>query len=169
MMDTPATAARLARLLADLERDRTALFRRAEDVTRLAERVGTTSRQDDVIVLAVHVHGWYTALETLLERVAKLVDTAVPEGSSWHAELIAQMCVEVPGLRPRVVDPGLEVPLGEIRKFRHFFRNAYVLELDPNGVLRVARLVEQAHPKTAAGIQDLSAHVQGVLGHLSRE
>lgn len=58
-----------------------------------------------MLVAAVNVHGWYTALETLLGRVARLLDESVPEGPAWHADLLAQMSTQVPGVRIALLSP----------------------------------------------------------------
>lgn len=169
MTEVPATATRLARLLVEVERDRAALDKRTADVRRLAARSRDAPlSNDDCIVIAAHLHGWYTAFETLLERIARLVDETVPSGASWHSELVAQMCIDVPGLRPRVLDPVLEPSIAELRKFRHFFRNAYVLELDSGRVMATAATLERVHPQAIAGIDELRAHVRGVLQEISR-
>lgn len=169
MTAAPATATRLARLLADAFRDREALEARAADVRRLTELSSQRAlTRDEVVVLAVHLHGWYTALEAFLERVARLVDETVPSGSAWHSDLVVQMCVEVPGLRPRVLDPELEIPIAELRKFRHFFRNAYVLELDPKRVLEVATVLHAVHATCIAGLDGLGVHLRAVLAELAR-
>lgn len=44
--------------------------------------------------------------------------------------MLDQMRIEMPGLRSALIPEGTLVLLHELRKFRHFFRNAYVLELD---------------------------------------
>ncbi len=147
--------------------DRRALEARHRDAASLSDRPDISDR--DVVVLAVHVHGWYTALETLLERVARLLDTAVPSGASWHAELISQMAVVVPGLRPAVIDSQLEGKLAEIRRFRHFFRNAYVLDLDASRVVAQARLVAEVHAVASPGLDALEAHLDGVLAEVVKE
>ena len=87
--------------------------------------------RDKTIVLAVNLHAYYTALETALERIARLLDESVPAGPTWHVYLVSQMSTEIPSVRPAVLPGGAGAELHELRKFRHFFRSAYVLELDP--------------------------------------
>ncbi|HVW30737.1 MAG TPA: hypothetical protein VHC69_35515 [Polyangiaceae bacterium] len=168
MTSTPGTAARLSRLLAEIRVDRDALAVRGKDI---AERLGRTAdrgpSRDEILVLAMNLHGWYTALETLLERVARLLDESVPTGSSWHAELLDQMGVEVAGLRPAVLDRANRVDFSELRKFRHFFRNAYVFNFDAARVLSHAERVSRVEPSTLAGIARLEAHLVAVLAELA--
>jgi hypothetical protein len=80
--------------------------------------------------LAIGLHGWYTGLETALERIARAIDQRVPTGENWHRNLLSQASAEVPGVRPAVLPRWLHVDLGELLEFRHFFRHAYGVNLD---------------------------------------
>ncbi len=111
---------------------------------------------------ATWVHGWYTGLETALERVARLVDETVPAGPSWHAELVAQLRVEVPGVRPAVVPSEAVSDLTELRKFRHFFRNAYLVDFDPARIEAVVARVLHCHAPVRRGLDDLLEHTRAV-------
>jgi len=100
-----AVLTRLSRLRTDLALDVAALVDREAETQQLLARwrsEGTLPRAELVLV-AVNIHGYYTALETALERVARLLDEELPSGPSWHHELLEQMRVPVAGLRPAVV------------------------------------------------------------------
>jgi hypothetical protein len=142
---------------------------RASEVEQLMDgwdKAGALGRPE-LALLAVNLHGWYTALETALERIARLLDQSAPEGGSWHVDLLAQMKIDVPGVRPAAV-PEIVMPrLHELRKFRHFFRNAYVLDLDPAQVReRAADLLRVAHP-VATALSGLQIHVAATLAELT--
>ncbi|MGH7438342.1 MAG: hypothetical protein ACRENE_21880, partial [Polyangiaceae bacterium] len=99
-----ASAASLARLREEAKLDRVAMERRLHDLDEAESRLQRTPGDPAALALAAWaLHGWYTALETLLERIARQIDCAVPEGDRWHRELLSQMVTEVPGLRPAVV------------------------------------------------------------------
>jgi hypothetical protein len=117
----------------------------------------------------VDLHGYYTALEALLERVARAVDEEVPAGPAWHSELITQMSLEIPGLRPPVIPEQVVRELNELRKFRHFFRNVYVLDPDGSRVLEHVDRVLRIHPATAATIEGFHAHLEKVRERLTAE
>ena len=74
MVHEAASRTRLARLLRELEVDRAALGERADEVQELLTRWPTAGSADRLVLLAlaVNLHGYYTALETLFERVAKV-------------------------------------------------------------------------------------------------
>jgi hypothetical protein len=161
----PGALSRLARLRAEIDADRSALDARTREVEALLTRWardGALAREP-LIVLAVNLHGWYTALETLLERIARLYDQSVPVGASWHVELLSQLAVEVPSLRPAVLPAAVLPGLHELRRFRHFFRNAYVLELDPARVRTHADALVRLAPEVAGGLDRFREHLQRVI------
>jgi hypothetical protein len=162
--------ARLSRLLADGALDARALDARQEEIAALLSRSGQAAApsRSELLVWGVNLHAYYTALETLLERVARLVDEDVPAGATWHRDLLAQMRIELPGLRPRAIPPEVVADLDELRKFRHFFRNAYVLDLDPVKTLAHGARVLLVHPPLARDIAGLFAHLDAVRQVLAR-
>ncbi len=86
----------------------------------------------------------------------------------WHADLVSQMQVDLPGVRPAVLPPDVATDLYELRRFRHFFRNAYVLGLDPERVHATAQRALRVHPMLIAGLARLVHHVDAVLLELAR-
>jgi hypothetical protein len=156
--------ARLSRVLADGAIDARALDAREREIAELLGRSGRgpSASRSDLLVLAVNLHAYYTALETLLERIARLVDEDVPSGPTWHRDLLSQMRIDLPGLRPRAIPPELVPELDELRKFRHFFRNAYVLDLDPAKTLAHGERVMRVHPALSRDIAQLFGHLEAV-------
>ncbi len=125
--------AELSRLATELVRDRDAMQRCSLDAaTALREMRGAGADRSTRIVGAVGLHGWYTALETILERVARTIDASVPTGSTSHRDLLSQGMTEVEGVRPAVLARALEPQLLALLAFRRFFRHAYGVELDPS-------------------------------------
>jgi hypothetical protein len=57
--------------------------------------------------------------------------------------------------------------LHELRRFRHFFRNAYVLDLDPLQVRQRAADLLHADPPLAAAMSGLLAHIAATLSELT--
>jgi hypothetical protein len=49
----------------------------------------------------------------------------------WHKELLGKMFLNVPTIRPAVLPESLRGFLNDLRGFRHLFRHAYDLEIDP--------------------------------------
>jgi len=76
------------------------------------------------------LHDFYTGIEKIFEDIAKEVDRRVPTGEGWHSELLHQMSLDIPGLRPPVISHKNEKRLREYLGFRHLFRKRYGFELD---------------------------------------
>lgn len=76
------------------------------------------------------LHDFYTGIEKIFENVAKEIDQRVPMGEEWHSELLHQMTLDIPGLRPPVITAHTEKKLREYLGFRHLFRKRYGFELD---------------------------------------
>lgn len=138
------TTVTLAVLLRELQKDRAALDALSFDLQGLISRWTEVARERPLYTFAaVLVHGWYTGLETLLERIARAVDGRVPSGERSHRELLEQMATELPAVRGAVLNADDEAALAEVLKFRHFFRHAYAVPLDPAKVLVEAQRVER--------------------------
>jgi hypothetical protein len=168
MTNEPDVAVRLSRLATELAIDLEALRARHAEVSSVldaTERERPLTRTE-LLVVAVNLHGWYTGLETALERIARLLDQTVPSGAAWHTELISQMQVEVRGLRPAALPASPARELHELRRFRHFFRNAYVLDFDPERLGARAADLRRVHQPVTLRLEALLAHIRAVLDRL---
>jgi len=76
------------------------------------------------------LHDFYTGIEKIFESIAKEVDSRLPLGEEWHSELLHQMTLDIPGLRPPVITTHTGKKLREYLGFRHLFRKRYGFELD---------------------------------------
>jgi predicted nucleotidyltransferase len=92
--------------------------------------VEETPSQFAMNALASYLHQFYTGCERILERIAMRVDGGQPGGAFSHANLLAQMAQELPGIRPAILNEGLWRSLQDYLAFRHFFRHAYGYTLD---------------------------------------
>jgi HepT-like protein len=75
------------------------------------------------------LHDFYTGIEHLFERIAPELNGGVPAGPSWHRELLENMTLELPGVRPPLLRAETAHALDEFLRFRHLFRNLYGFEL----------------------------------------
>lgn len=154
-------------LLAALIRDeRTTLNEAALRIERFWQRAATADADQDAFVgaTALHLHAFYTGLERLFEEIAKQLDGGVLGGAAWHAELLDQMALDLPGVRPPVLDRQSVTRLDEYRKFRHRVRHVYAMNLLPE---RMAALVSDL-PDTAAAVFARLEAFCGFLEQLSR-
>jgi hypothetical protein len=95
--------------------------------------------------VALNLHGFYAGLERVFKIVAERIDQTVPEGGSWHQELLEQMNTELNGVRPSVLSDDARKKLDRYRGFRHVVRNVYAFEFDPEQIdLLIKRLPDTA-------------------------
>jgi len=113
----------------------------------------------NVDAAALNLHGFYAGLERVFLVVAERIDMAVPSGASWHQELLLQMAVELPDVRPAVISGELADELDRYRGFRHVVRNVYAYVLDAR---RVGELVEALPPTLARLRAELTAFAEAL-------
>ena len=102
----------------------------------------TTIDQDAYLnSVALNLHGFYSGLERIFELIAQELDGGVVGGDAWHTELLRQMALDVPDVRPPVLQMVTADQLDEYRKFRHRIRNAWLISSSvfPSFGLRSAR------------------------------
>jgi hypothetical protein len=86
---------------------------------------------DTLIVIAYHLHNLYNAFENVFQNIAAVFENSVNDVERWHAQLLERMRLDVMPLRPAVIDDVAYDALDELRRFRHLFRHAYGVKLDP--------------------------------------
>ena len=104
---------------------------------------------DTAIVVAYYFHVIYGLFENLFVRVATYFGTPIRQTDQWHVQLLKQMGLEIEGIRPALLRPETSDCLDELRRFRHVFRNAYVLHFDPVRLelaLRDGQRLEHLYP-----------------------
>lgn len=87
--------------------------------------------------VALNLHSLYSGLERVFELIALELDGGALGGEAWHAELLRQMSLDVPDVRPAVLDQDTADKLDEYRKFRHRVRNIYATNLDPDRMVHL--------------------------------
>jgi hypothetical protein len=107
---------------------------------------------EQAILAGYYLHNLYNAFENICVNVARTFENQIDDRSQWHALLLKRMTLDVEGLRPRLLSTDVYHCLDELRRFRHVFRNAYTIELDPQ---RIAIVVAQAQRLQALYNTDL--------------
>jgi hypothetical protein len=97
--------------------------------------------EDTLIVVAYHLHNLYNAFENIFQNIAAVFENSADDVARWHAQLLERMQLDVMPLRPAVIDRAAGEALEELRRFRHVFRHAYTVRLDP---LRLQLVMRQA-------------------------
>jgi hypothetical protein len=96
-------------------------------------------------------------VETILERVCRQLDGDVPVGDRWHQLLLGRSLVELPGIRPAILPQALRADLVNLLAFRHFFRHAYALDLDPAKLRQEAERLARVHPLLTGALDQFDA------------
>ena len=114
-----------------------------QSIKRLGEELIAAPNTDDTFGLRARgsiLHDFYTGAEHIFVRLAEEINGGVPRGDQWHRQLLHDMAIPVPDVRPAVISADLAEELGEFLRFRHVFRNVYgfVLKAD-----RLAALQEK--------------------------
>jgi len=93
------------------------------------------------IVAGYYLHVLYGLFESLFTRIAATFGNQIADKAQWHSQLLRRMTLDVEGVRPHVISKETFECLEVLRRFRHLFRNAYVLRFDPE---RLAMAVQSA-------------------------
>ncbi len=99
------------------------------------------------------LQGYYTGIERIFEQIAQVVDASLSKQTErWHQELLEQMRIEIPDVRPAVIQGPtyhfLKIYLG----FRHVVRNNYTHRLDPALIEQNVNTLRECHQQF---LQDL--------------
>ncbi len=95
------------------------------------------------------LHDFYVAAENIFKTVAREIDEFVPQDEKWHRNLLLQMTLDIPDVRPALITKETAGKLDEYRAFRHVFRNVYGFNLSAE---RIIELLNK-FPHTAACLE----------------
>ena len=130
----------------------------------LVNEMNVAPRRDDTYSLRARgsiLHDFYTGMERILVRIAAELNGGVPQGEQWHRALIQNLALDVPEVRPPVIDTELARVLGEYLRFRHVFRDVYGYVLEPDRM----RPLEERMPETFSDFHErLTAFLSWMLG-----
>lgn len=133
---------RFVRLAAALRRQREQISRVVAEAREA--HAGFADREPPLLELrgiGAIIHDFYTGIEHLFETIAPELNGGVPAGAAWHREILTNMTLDLPGVRPPVLAVETTRRLEEFLRFRHLFRNLYEFELEwPRLRVLLARL-----------------------------
>lgn len=138
MSDWTVLAARLCHELQSLDR----VVARVQSQVDKARQSGD---EDFYQAAALSLQNYYMGIERIFEEVAKWVDRFLPTGASSHRELLEQMGLEIPNVRPAVLSAITLRHLNEFRAFRHVAIHLYGFELYPERIGALADDLPNCH------------------------
>jgi len=77
------------------------------------------------------LHNFYNGVENIFKSIASVFGNKFDK-EEWHSTLLKRMILEIEDVRPVVISKNLYKKLLDYKNFRHFFRHAYLFELDWN-------------------------------------
>jgi len=95
-----------------------------------AEKLSSTTSEEDLIVVGYYLSGIYSNLEDMFEKIARQFENKIEDTTQWHIELLNRMALEIENIRPALLSETSLKTLDELRRFRHVFRFSYAFELD---------------------------------------
>ncbi len=107
---------------------------------------------EQAIVAGYYLHNLYTAFEHICVLIASAFENQIADRSQWHSLLLRRMAQPIEGFRPRLFREETFRCLDELRAFRHVFRGAYSVTLDPD---RVALVLHKAKELRSLYLHDL--------------
>ncbi len=122
-----------------------------------------TERETGVVV-GYYLQVIYGLFENIFRRIAGAFGNQIDDEAHWHTHLLRRMTLDVQDVRPPVISQEAYECLDELRRFRHLFRNAYVLTFDPE---RLALVLKKAERLAKIYPQDLSRFL-GFLDDLAK-
>ncbi|MCK4660911.1 MAG: antitoxin [Phycisphaerae bacterium] len=112
----------------EIEADLATISQLAEVLVEARATLPAEPDQKDLAYIAYLLHGIYTGWESAMRRIATTFENRL-DPARWHAQLLQRMSLDLPGIRPPVIDPSLRLHLEKLRSFRHFFRHSYGVPL----------------------------------------
>ena len=149
------------RLAAEIEHE-------LERLVELQDELATAPHGDDTFTLRARgsiLHDFHSGVERVFVRIAEELNGGVPQGEQWHRQIITDMSLEIPGVRPAVIEPALARELGEYLRFRHVFRNVYGSLLE---AARMRPLEEKMPSVLAAFLTQIRAFLTWIVGEHER-
>jgi len=108
-----------------------------EETIKRAQKAWKLIKEEDSLYIdsvALNLHNFYSSLERIFSLIAKEIDGKIIETPDWHKELLLQMSIEIPYVRPAIISKELREKLENYRAFRHVVRNIYAYKLKPEKI-----------------------------------
>lgn len=130
----------------ELEADLARVEQLIEELGQARTELPPDPYQKDLAYIAYLLHGIYTGWESAMRRIAVTFENRL-DPARWHAQLLERMALDLPGIRPPVIEADLRLHLERLRSFRHFFRHSYAVPLRRREIELVLEHYDAAQPE----------------------
>ena len=157
----------IARHIVSAERIRSELAN-IEGVVSRVRRAMEASAEDAVDsdlywdAVALNLHDFYTGLERVLRHIAAEIDGHLPAGGEWHQELLRQMAIPLPRIRPAIFSNETIKRLDEYLRFRHVVRHVYAFEFDPQRIKPLAEALTSDFAQIKGELAVFTDYLEGL-------
>ncbi len=107
-------------------------------IQKLKEPSSEPYQEALIMAIALCLQSFYTGVERIFQLIARFIDYLEPTGANWHQQLLEQMTLTVPDVRPKVISQSTQLSLDEFRRFRHVVRSLYAYKLELEPILELA-------------------------------
>lgn len=153
------TSNSLRALVAELTMARSMLQEKMAHVSMRAQEAHQSPGEAYLIAVAYEIHNFYGLCEQAFERIRGLFAVPITRPERYHEELLHQMTLDIPHVRPAVITTALRDQLDELRRFHHLFRHAYMLSLDRQRVLGLAERVVSASAAVSEALERFQTYL----------
>lgn len=100
--------------------------------------------------VAALLHNFYNGVENILKQIFISEKISVPEGQSWHKDLLEK------AVKQGIISEECKSHLGQYLAFRHFFSHSYALDLYP---AKMEPLIENSQKLYSIFKNDISKYL----------
>ena len=132
-----------SQLIQDISEERPKIERSISGIKKALQRIETAPAEYRIaieVTMAKRVSDCYMGMENIFRQIALEVDLCLPDGSSGHKELLAQMAKPY-AERPPIISKGTFKNLQEFLEFRYLFIRFDTDELDYQKTAQKAKQV----------------------------
>ena len=149
-------------LISRIEKELNELDKILMKINRGWKKIEETEDELFMDSVALNLHDYYACLERIFKLIASEIDESIPQGDSWHQDLLKQMETEIKNTRPPVLAEDTTDQLDEYRGFRHVVRNVYTFNLSRKRIEPLVKNLPQLNRK-------LREDVEGFLSFLEEQ
>jgi len=171
MTSAEKKAIQYKKLIVDVKADLDSVQTKSGRICELAQKINENKGkipESDLMACAAYLHHFYTEIESMLERISKVIDGGAQTSGDYHRELLYSMATAIPGIRPAILSKELSEELDEYRRFRHMFRHAYGAELRWGKMKLMAQEISSIMEELNKSISMAIIFLEDLIGNLEQ-